>query len=194
MDEFRVSHLPVVKGKEFIGIISEEDILNMNDPEKQIGKQKIILQRPFIYDHQHVYEALKLMSTLKLTVLPVLNADEEFTGMLTDAELLQALSTTASLESPGGILILELNINDYALSQIARIVESEDAKILSLHITSHPDSTKLELTLKINKSDLSAIIASLERFKFTVKSSFHESKHDDDLRLRYDALMNYLKD
>lgn len=193
MDEFRVSHLPVVKGKEYSGLISEEEILNLDEPDKPISKLKLSLPRPFILGERHVYDAVKVFADLHISVLPVLNSKEQYIGMLTSSELLSAISNITAVGSVGGIIVIELNTNDYALSQIARIVESNNARILSAYITPHSDSTKMELTLKIDHTDLARVIASLTRHNFTVTSSFHESVFREDMKFRYDALMHYLK-
>jgi len=85
-----------------------------------------------------------------------------------------------------------LNLHDYSLSEISRIVESNDAKILSLYISSHTDSTKLEVTIKINRTDLSAIIQTFNRYNYTIKASFHQSEYVDDLKDRFDSFMSFL--
>jgi hypothetical protein len=90
-------------------------------------------------------------------------------------------------------LVLEVNQIDYSLAQIAQIVESNNAKILSSYIMSSPDSTKLEVTLKINKTELDPIIRTFERYDYTISASFQKSDFNDDLQLRYDSLINYLK-
>jgi len=79
------------------------------------------------------------------------------------------------------------------MSQIAQIVESNNAKILSSYIMSSPDSTKLEVTLKINQIELTRIIRTFERYDYVIKASFQKSEGDDDIQDRYDALMNFLK-
>jgi hypothetical protein len=105
---------------------------------------------------------------------------------------MQLIANTSSIKDVGGILLLEMNQYDYSMVQIAQIVESENAKILSSFIMSSADSTKIEVTLKISEVDLSAIIRSFERHEITVKASFQKSMDDDDLKFRYDALMNFL--
>jgi acetoin utilization protein AcuB len=192
MEEFRVSHLPIVNNVDFLGLISEEDILNLNAPEEPIGNHPLSLLRPFVTEDQHVYDILKLIHKLKITIIPVLDKDNQYVGLITLTDLMQKVAEMASIQDPGGVIILELNIHDYALSEIAHIVEQEDGMILSSYITSEPDSTKLELTLKINKTDLSRILSSLYRHNYTVKASFHQSEFTDDLRNRFDSLMNFL--
>ena len=99
---------------------------------------------------------------------------------------------TAAINQPGSIIVLEMTQNDYSLSEIAQIIESNDAKILSMYITSRIDSTLLDVILKINKQDLNAIIQTFSRYNYTIKASYGEKEDPEDLRDRFDSLMNYL--
>ena len=85
-----------------------------------------------------------------------------------------------------------MNQNDYSLSEIASIVESNNAKILSSYITSVPDSTKMELTIKISITELDVILADLERFEYKVMASYRDGNSNDDMMERYNSLMRYL--
>jgi signal-transduction protein with cAMP-binding, CBS, and nucleotidyltransferase domain len=192
MDEFRVSHLPIVNNVDFLGLISESDILDFNSASEPIGGHTLNLSRPYVFDYQHTYDVLKVMSSLKLSVIPVLNEQEQYLGLIHLSTLLQHFAEMASMKESGGLLVLELNIHDYSLSEIARIVESNDAKILSLYISSHIDSNKLELTIKINRTDLSPIIQTFNRYNYTIKASFHQSEYVDDLKDRFDSFMSFL--
>jgi len=192
MDEFRVSHLPIVNNVDFLGLISESDILDFNSATEPIGGHSLNLSRPYVFDYQHTYDVLKVMASLKLSVIPVLNDKDQYLGLIHLSTLLQHFAEMASMKESGGLLILELNIHDYSLSEIARIVESNDAKILSLYISSHTDSNKLEVTIKINRTDLSAIIQTFNRYNYTIKASFHQSEYVDDLKDRFDSFMSFL--
>jgi len=107
--------------------------------------------------------------------------------------LMVQLANTGSMKEVGGILILEINNIDYSMAQIAQIVESNNARILSSYILTNSSSSKLEITLKINKLDLSSIIRTFERYDYVVKESFQKSMDNDDLQARFDSLMHYLK-
>jgi len=100
---------------------------------------------------------------------------------------------TTALKNPGGIIVLEINNNDYSLAQIAQIVEGNDAKILSTFITSHPNSTKLELTLKLNVTDLTSIHQTFNRYNYTILGSYMKHDEEEDLlEDRYNLLIKYL--
>jgi len=193
MDELRVSHLPVVNELDLIGLISDSDIYNRGEFEQAVWDGKVSLIRPYVYEHQHFYDALLMISEQKLTLLPVLNTKNHYLGVITLTDLVQQVSAITSLNNPGGILVLEINQKDYLLTEIAGIVESNDAKILSLYITSHPDSTKLELTIKVNRTDIGAILQTFYRYNYLVKASWSkEDSFTDGIQDRYDSLMNYL--
>jgi acetoin utilization protein AcuB len=191
-DEFRVSHLPVVSDSQLLGLISEEDIYAAGSFEEPIWNFQLQLQNLSILQSRHIYEVLKLFADYKLTTLPVVDEKGAYLGVITLADLVEKMATTAAVSNPGGILVLELNANDFSMVEISRIVEDNDAKILSFYITSPADSTRLELTLKLNRIDIQPVIQSFLRYNYTIKASFFESDYFDNLRDRYDLLMTYL--
>lgn len=192
MDEFKVRHLPIVNNVDFLGLVSEEDVLNFNDPEKPLGEHKLSLKKPYLNQDQHIYDIIKLIYELKLTVVPVLDKTKTYKGVVVLSELVARLAEMAAVQQPGAIIVLELNERDYLLSQIVQIVESNDARILSLYTTSPTESTKLELTLKLNKMDISPVLATFNRYEYHIKASYSEDEYWDDLMDRYNSLMNYL--
>ena len=192
MDEFRVSHLPIVNNVNFLGLISDEDIYELNNLDAPIGDHKLSLTRPFVDKSQHVYDVVKLVSESNLSLIPVLDDKKNYLGVITLQSLVKNFSKLLAVENPGGIIVLEINTNDYVLSEIAKIIESNDAKILSSYITSHEDSTKMELTLKINRMEINSILQTFTRYNYIIVASFSEKDYLDDLMDRYDSLMNYL--
>ncbi len=192
MDEFKVWHLPVVKNSELLGLVSETDLIDNAPSGDIISRIKPNFISAFAQENQHIFEVVKIVSQLNLSVIPVIDIQKNYLGSISIHHLMNAIAAMPVVGEPGGIIILEINISDYSLSEIARIVEGNDAKILGTFITSHPDSTKMEVTLKINKGDLSAILQSFERFKYNVTASYHQTEHVDILKDRYDALMNFL--
>ena len=125
-------------------------------------------------------------------MVPVIDDKENYVGIITSENLVQYLAGISAITEPGGIIVLELNVKDFVLSEIARIVESNDAKILSLYVSTYPESTKMEITIKLNITELKSLISTFERFNHTVKASFQESEYFDDLKDNYDSLMKYL--
>lgn len=192
MDDFKVSHLPIVNNIDFLGLISESDIYSTNNFDEPLGNHKLSLTRPFVTEYQHFYEVIKIVSDLKLTLIPVLDEQNKYLGVITLEDLTQHFSKIASLQNPGGIIVLEINSQDYSLSQIAQIVESNDAKILSLYVSSQPESTKMEVTLKINKMDIGAVLQTFNRYNYIVKETYSEETDIESLKERFDSFMKYL--
>lgn len=193
MDVFRVSHLPIVNEKVFLGLISDADIYDLNMVEEPIGNHNLSLFSPFVEYDQHIYDVIELVAKLKLSLVPILDKRKNYMGVITLSDLVQHFANVASLKDPGGVLVLDLNVNDYSLTEIAQIIEGNDAKILSLYITSPQNSTRLELTLKINKADWSPIIQTFNRYNYVIKASFmDEDKLDALYDKRYEEFIKYL--
>lgn len=192
MNDFHVRHLPVVKDGKLLGVLSEDEVLNFVDPESTIEESNPVLLHKFVSAQKHLYDIMKLVVNFNLTVIPVLNNEGEYMGLITIEDLIKKLADTGSITLPGGVLVLEMAPRDYSLSKIAQIIEMENATILSSFISSPYGVDALELTLKLNKEDLKHIVATLERFEYNVKSSYYESDYIDPLQDRYDELMRYL--
>jgi acetoin utilization protein AcuB len=192
MDEFKVSHLPVIKGQTFVGIISDTDIYDLNTPEEEICKLRIPLVRPFVTGDQHAFDVLKIMWELNLTTIAIVDEEYTFIGTITYKSFMEKLAALSAIKDPGGIIILEMASNNYSLTQISQIVEGNDAKILACYLTTNADTTLVEVTLKINKEDLAPILQTFFRYNYTVKASFHQSGYSDDMKERFDQLMHYI--
>lgn len=193
MDEFKVSHLPIVNNLSYLGLVSEADLEeNMENIDTPLGSIKLRHARPMINSFQHVYDVIKMMSDLNLSALPVVDADENYLGVVSLESLNNKLVHLAAVQNPGAVLVLEMSQNDYYLSEIAQIVESNDAKVLSMYISTDIDTTTMEVILKINKQDIEGIINTFNRYNYTIKAYFGQEEDPDDLKDRFDSLMNYL--
>ncbi len=192
MEDFRVSHLPVVDKREFLGLISYSDILDLNNTKKTIDHLSVSLIKASVQEDCHIFDVLKIISNFNVSAVAVLDNDGRYMGVITADSIIQKIANMPFIHEPGSIIILEMNIKDYALSQIAQIVEGNDAKILNMHINAHHDSSKIEVTLKINKEDLSPILQTFNRYSYSVKATFHQNNFNDDLKKRYDEFMHFL--
>ena len=127
-----------------------------------------------------------------MTVIPVVDETHKYLGMVTTNNLIQNTNKMAAINEPGGILVLEMNVRDYSLTEVARIVESNDAKILSSYIRTLPGPDNMELTLKINKEELDGIIQAFERYSYNIVATFNETKHLEDLKNRFESFMKFI--
>jgi acetoin utilization protein AcuB len=193
MEIFRVSHLPIVNNLDFLGLISDADIYDMNQPEEPVGNHTLTLFKPYVDEDQHIFEVIGLASRLKLSIVPVLDSKIHFKGVITISDLIRHLAGISSMDQPGGIIVLELIERDYSLSQIAQIIEGNNVKVLSMYITSPPESTKLEVTIKLNTRDLMSVVRTFERYNYDVKTWISDSDSMDNFYSeRFDHLMKYL--
>ena len=191
MDEFCVRHLPLVSEVQFLGIIAQEDIADIV-PETIIGSLDLKLPQVYTLDTQHIFDALRVFMEQKLTVLPILNHQMDYLGLMTVQDFIDYFANVTAATQSGGIIILEISNRDNSLAHIAQIIESENAQILSSYTNAIPDSTKIEITLKINKLDLAPIVASLLRHEYVVSATYNFADLNDGNTDRFDEFMKYL--
>ena len=192
MDENRVSHLAVVDNGQYHGLISDTEIYDLDDTFVPINKLKPVLMNTSVKQYDYIYDILGIFAENNITALPVLDNNVQYLGVIGQEQIVKALRKITNANEPGGVIVLGLNVRDYSMVQVSQIVESEGLKILSAYTSSQNNSLKMDLVLKINKSDLSSVIASFDRFNYEIKASFHESSHEEDLQSRYDQFLKYL--
>ena len=192
MEEFRCNHLPVVENNQLLGFISEEIILEANDIEKKLSDFELTGKQCVVSQDSHFYEILKMAGEHKLQLVAVLNETGQYEGVITVQDIMASFAQTAAVQIPGGIIILSLDLIDYSLAEISRLIEENNAKILSSIMVEDPlDSRKIKLTIKINQIDLNRIVATLERFEYKIIGRYQEDKKDFEDKDRIDMLMRY---
>lgn len=193
MSELKISQLPVVDDGEFKGIIKEEEILDAAD--LMLSVQHIMhagWEGAYVLEDSFIYDIIGTMTTFKLEVLPVLNEEKRFVGVITIRDVMEQLGKLFAIHEPGGVLVLEIPRNSFVLSEIGRIVESENAQVLSLYLSPAPSQQAYFVTLKLNLEDMSRVVASFERFKYKVVKTFFKVEPLQNYQRNLDALMNYL--
>lgn len=193
MEKLRINQLPVIENGVYLGLISEELILEDNDDSKLVGEYELQGVSGVVNESQHFYDVLKIVSDYGVQLVAVLDDSEKFLGVISIKDTVTAFAQSAAVQSPGGILILSLKQIDYSLSEISRLVESNGAKILSSIVNDDMlDVNMIKLTLKINKTDLSSIIATFERFEYKIIAKFEDSEMESGDKERLDILFKYL--
>ncbi len=193
MEDLGVVHLPVTDNDNYLGLVKNSDIYSREDIDEPLNVSKIPLHRFYVQTDAHFFDVLRLADAEKLSVVPVLDHHNHYKGSITQSEIIQAMANFTSVTQPGGILVLEISAQQYSLSEISRIIEANDAKILHAAVTSSPDSTQLEVTIKVSVMDLSSIIQTLNRYDYIIKASFaEESQYDSLLSERFESLMRFL--
>jgi acetoin utilization protein AcuB len=193
MEAFRVSHLPIVNNKVFLGLISDADIFDLNAAGEPLGNHRLSLMKPYVISHQHIYDVIEIAARLKLSIVPVLNPDKEFLGVITQYDMMHRFSELIAAHTPGGIIQIEVGYRDYSLSEIARIVEDSDSKILSLYVTHEQALGLLFITIKLNRTDLLPTVNAFERYGYKIRVEYGaEVQIDETARRNYESLIRYL--
>lgn len=192
INDFRVTHLPVVADDKYLGLVSEDDLMDAEEAKMPIE----LIQESFIYaavkDNEHFLNAVKCSSQFDTTVVPVINEEKELIGVITTNDLLKTLGNFSGTNEIGGIIVLEMERSQFTISEISRIVESNDATIYHLNTTIDPDTGMFTVTIHVNKKEISAIVATFERYEFEVIYYFGNENFENEIHSNYRHLMNYL--
>lgn len=193
MNENHVEHLPIVDGEKYVGVISEDDLSQAENEHSTLEEFKQSISNPSVKDDEHVLKAIQVAVQNGLTVVPIVGEESELVGVVTYADLLKYSSEFMSLNEPGGLIVLEMESKDYSFNEVSRLIESNDAQIKQLNTNVDPETGLMEVTIKINKTEISDIVASFQRHEYNVKYYFGEEFFENEIRTNYDNLMNYLK-
>lgn len=192
MEEFKVFHLPVVDKNKLVGIVSEEQLLDVNSDLK-ISELGFPLMKVAAQENLHIFDVMKLGYDNNSSVLPVIDKDENYLGLISPKSLLEQLNQFSFAKETGGIFVIEVDTVHYSLAEITRIIESNKSMVLSVatsHVKDHID--KINVTIKVNTLDLTYILASFERYNYNITVVFHQAEQIDQLKERYDALMHFI--
>lgn len=192
MNDFKLKHMPVVNEVTFLGLVAEDDLLNIHNHDTLLNDAAVNMLNVFVLNNAHTYDVIRLLSQLKLTAVPVLDQQKNYLGLISINNMVNAVAEQYAVNEPGGIIVLEISNRDNSLAHIAQIVEADNAQILSSYVNSFEDSTRLEVTLKVNKTEITSLVASFERYDYLVKEVYNNTQIDDGSQERYDSFMNYL--
>ncbi|PRY06028.1 CBS domain-containing protein [Pontibacter ummariensis] len=193
MDEFRVNELPVVSNRKYKGLATEHSLIELTDRSQQLKELALEYLDVHVQQRQHFYDVMEAAIKNKIQVVPVLDDEQDYMGIITINDTLAAFGQMSALQGQGSILVLSMPERDYSLSQISRLIEEENVKILSAYVSPDElDPYKIKLTLKLNATDLSRIIATLERFEYRITAQFNDGNDYDVGQDRLDMLFKYL--
>ncbi|HEX8461020.1 MAG TPA: CBS domain-containing protein [Segetibacter sp.] len=192
MDDFDIIHIPVVDHKKYLGIISKHDLLDVD--EFAIVKTAMTdLVQKSVRTTDHLLSVLKLASQQGLSLVPVVNQDQEWVGAIPYADIIKAASLFTGAEEPGAVIVLEMERKAYSFGEISRLVETNDAYITQFNTFFENETGLLVVTIKINKVEVSDIVSTFQRYEYIVRNFIGEEQYENELRYNYDHLMTYLK-
>lgn len=193
MNDNQVAHLPIVEADKFVGLISEDDLLQAENDNDTLD----VLQQSFaalsVKENEHFLKAVQMAADNGLSVVPVISEENELIGTVSYNDLLKHASGFMSLNEPGGLIVLEMESNQYSFNEISKLVETNDAQITQLNTSNDAESGMMQVTIRVNKPEISDIIATFQRYEYNIKYFFGEEQYANELRSNYDNLMNYLK-
>jgi len=193
MNDNQVAHLPIVDGDKYAGIISEDDLLLSENDNASLGELQQSFGNASVKSDEHFLRAIQVAAENGLSVVPIVDNGNDIVGSVTYNDLLKYASEFMSLHEPGGLIVLEMGSNQYSFSEITKILETNDAQITQLNTLNNPETGMMRVTIRINKPDVSDIVAAFQRYEYDVKYYFGEELYANELRTNYDNLMNYLK-
>jgi acetoin utilization protein AcuB len=191
MSDYQVSHLPVVADDHYLGLIGDEDLLNA-DEQTTMQKLQTHFLKLSVKSNSHFIEAVQLANEYGLSVVPVVEPEMVWKGSIAATDLLKYLGHITGVDEPGGVIVLELEPKAFALSEICKLVETNDAQITQVNTHLDNNLGLLYVTLKVNKFEISDIVATFQRYEYHVKYYFGEELYENELKNNYDHLMNYL--
>ena len=191
MNDYHVAHLPIVEEEKYLGIISEEQLLHSDD-DNLLKNLSYTDGGTSVQANDHFLKAIQIAVQNSLSIVPVVE-DAQILGIVTYNDLLRNASDFMSLSEPGALIVLEIEGKDYSFNEINRIVESNDAQITQLNTYMNPDTGVTQVTVRVNKVEVSDIISTFQRYEYNVKYYFGEELYENELRSNYDNLMNYLE-
>jgi len=191
MDEYDVLHLPVLSEEKFAGIISKDDLLDA-DETGSLASVESSLQHISVKGEEYYLSALKLVADNELSLLPVVNEQAELAGVITSKDLLRRISLFIGNEDRGGIIVLEIDKRNFSFGEISRLVETNDAYITQLNTHTETDTGLVVVTIKVNKIEISDIVATFQRYEYVVRYYFGEEAYANELKENYNHLISYL--
>ena len=192
MDEFKLNHIPVVNETEYVGLLSDDMVYDYNHLKDPISNINFLGKQQSVLENAHFFQIMSLISSYKLSVVPVCDEQRNYKGSISTKKLINVFSKQSGFNSSGAVITLLVNDFDYQLSQIAQIIESNDAKILSLYSENLESNNQLKLTIKISDGKLGAVLQTFSRYDYTVQDVFSDDEINNQSKQRYDHLMKYL--
>ena len=192
MDEFKLNHIPVVNETEYVGLLSDDMVYDYNQLKDPISNINFLGKQQSVLENAHFFQVMSLISSYKLSVVPVCDEQRNYKGSISTKKLINVFSKQSGFNSSGAVITLLVNDFDYQLSQIAQIIESNDAKILSLYSENLESNNQLKLTIKISDGKLGAVLQTFSRYDYTIQDVFSDDEINNQSKQRYDHLMKYL--
>lgn len=193
MDALEIEQLPLVKDGLFEGLLFEEDLLDAKETDR-LTQLQYKLQPTSVHAEDHYLTAAKMMAAIpQLKVLPVVKPGNHYLGVITSAEIFKQLLRLSGAQESGALVVLEMNREDYSISNLSKLVETNDAQINQLNTYTDELTGRLIVTLRLNKQEVSDVVATFQRYDYQVVFHAGEEEYQNELKRNYHNLMNFLE-
>jgi CBS domain-containing protein len=188
--EYPFSHFPVLDDGVYIGCADAEDT-ELMDIDKTMDDMRYSFDRFFVRDTTIWLDVLEVFAKNETNLVPVLNDENKYIGYYEITDIIKFFDQTPFLKEQGGILVVEKGVQEYSMSEVAQIVESNNGRLLGLFI-SESEMHKVQITIKISMGGLSEIIQTFRRYNYDIISEHQEDAYLNTLKDRSDYLDKYL--
>lgn len=192
LEDYDVLHLPVINEDKFVGSIGKDELLDAPDDQAPIAVLENQLIKVFVKAEEFFLTAVKNMAQYQLTNIAVINDQSELLGVITQEQLIKQFAHFLGTDEPGGIIVIETEKRHFSFGELSRLIETNDAYITQLNTTIEPETGLILVTIKINKPEISDIIATLQRYDYSVRYYFGEEQFTNELKENFNQLMFYL--
>ncbi len=184
------THFPVTEEGIYMGCISKENAKLLNS-EALINDSRFNFDRFFVRENMIWLDVLEIFAKNDSNIIPVLDTKNTYLGYYELEDVIRFLHETPFLKEEGGIIVVEKEIDKFSMSQVAQIIESNNAKILGIFI-SNVVGNKVEITIKISQSGINDIIQTFRRYEYEIISEHQEDSYLNSLKERSEYLDKYL--
>ncbi|HNL82215.1 MAG TPA: CBS domain-containing protein [Chitinophagaceae bacterium] len=191
LDDFDIQHLPIISEDKFVGIISKDDLLDA-DENNIIATLQNYFNTAFVKTEEYFLSAIKLAAQYQLSAIAVVNEQIELQGIIPLNELVNATALYLSCNEPGGMIILETEKRHFSFGEISRLIETNDSYITQLNTYEEQDTGLFIVTIKVNTIEISDIVATLQRYDYTIRYYFGEEQYNNELKENLNQLMFYI--
>jgi Mg/Co/Ni transporter MgtE len=189
-EELNFSHFPIIEEEIFIGSIAADDIETF-DSDKKISEYKYALEHFFARTNMIWLDVLEIFAKNHSNLVPILDENNKYIGYYEIEDIIRFFQDTPFLKEQGVLVIVKKDIQEYSMSQITQIVESNNGKLLGL-IVSNSDVSTIEITMKINLGSINDIIQTFRRYNYEIISEHKDDNYINNLKERSDYLDKYL--
>ncbi len=188
--ESTYSHIAIVEKGRFLGVFSE-NYIDAIDAKEKIDAYRYDLQTFFATKETNWLDVLEAFARNEANLLPILGNEEQVIGYYDLTDIVTVFIDTPFFTDPGNILVVATGIKDYSFSEIAQIVESNNAKLIGAFITDAQNDV-VQITIKLSTVNFNEVVQTFRRYNYHILFGTSDDQFLEGLKQRSDYLDTYL--